>query len=183
MLTFKHIGAAAIASIFVVAMAVDSADARRGGGGGGARAGGMGGGGAAMRAGGAGRAGLANPGSRRAQVSQPIARPGIGNRPGGGGEWAGNRPGGGAGWAGNRPGWDNRPGWGWGAAAVGAGIAASSYYGDGYSGYGYGDGYYGGYTEAANTSDAVAYCAQRFRSYDVASQTYLARNGRRVSCP
>jgi hypothetical protein len=181
MLTFKHIGAAAIASIFVVAMAVDSADARRGGGGAGARAGGSGGG-SAMRAGGAGRAGLANTGGRRAQVSQPIARPGIGNRPGGGGNWAGNRPGGGGNWVGNRPGWDNRPGWGWGAAAVGAGLAASAYYGDGY-GYGYyGDGGYG-YGYADGTSDAVAYCAQRFRSYDVTTQTYLSNSGRRVSCP
>src|SRR5689334_23207061 len=115
MLKFKHIGAAAIASIFVVALAVDSADARRGGGGGGGVRAGGGGGGGAMRAGGAGRVGFANSGARRASVSQPIARPGIGNRPGGGGgNWAGNRPGGGGNWVGNRPGWDNRHGWGWG---------------------------------------------------------------------
>ena len=52
-----------------------------------------------------------------------------------------------------------------------------SYY-DGY----YGDGYYG-YANQGYASDAVAYCAQRFRSYDVTTQTYLARGGRRVSCP
>jgi hypothetical protein len=32
-------------------------------------------------------------------------------------------------------------------------------------------------------ADAVAYCAQRFRSYDVGSQTFLAHSGERVSCP
>src|SRR5262249_11029662 len=89
MLTFKHIGAAAIASIFVVALAMDSADARRGGGGGGgARAGG--GGGGAMRGGG-GRAGFANAGARRGNFS----RAGIDNRFNGqrfdGQRFAGNR--------------------------------------------------------------------------------------------
>ena len=32
-------------------------------------------------------------------------------------------------------------------------------------------------------SDAVAYCAQRFRSYDIGSRTFLAYSGERVSCP
>jgi hypothetical protein len=32
-------------------------------------------------------------------------------------------------------------------------------------------------------ADAVAYCAQLFRSYDVESRTFLAKDGRRVSCP
>ena len=117
MLTLKHIGAAVIASAFVTAIAIDTADARRGGGGGGARAGGVGGGGA-MRAGG---------GARFAHVSNPIARPGLGNRPDFG------RPGRpGVGWG--RPGWGNGwaggygPGYGvgWGAAAVGAGLAYAS---------------------------------------------------------
>jgi hypothetical protein len=30
---------------------------------------------------------------------------------------------------------------------------------------------------------AIAACAKRFRSYDIASQTYLLKNGERVSCP
>jgi hypothetical protein len=50
----------------------------------------------------------------------------------------------------------------------------------------YNDGYYGGYYNDASyvdTSDAAANCAQRFRSYDPSSQTYLARDGRRVRCP
>ena len=32
-------------------------------------------------------------------------------------------------------------------------------------------------------SDAIAYCAQRFRSYDVESQTFLSYSGERKSCP
>src|SRR5262245_65434294 len=56
MLTLKHIGVAAIASVIATAIMADTADARRGGGGGGARAGGFGGGGA-MRASGLGGGG------------------------------------------------------------------------------------------------------------------------------
>jgi BA14K-like protein len=174
MLTLKHIGAAAIASLIATAIVVDTADARRGGGGGGgARAGGGIGGGGAMRAGGLGGGGavrgasfnrggaiagnrMANAGSL-ARVSNPIAgRPDIG-RPGrpdigrpGRPDW-GNRPGwGGGGWGG-----DNWPGygWGWGAAAVGAGLAygASTNYCDpNYDPYcsNYGYGSYGSYAPA-----------------------------------
>jgi len=32
-------------------------------------------------------------------------------------------------------------------------------------------------------ADAIRYCAQTFRSYDPASQTFLTYNGQRVSCP
>ena len=197
MVTFKHVGAAVVAGVFAIAITIDTADARRGGGGG-ARAGGFGGGGgmraanfrggaSGLRAGGV-RGGIGN----RPHVSQPIA--GIGNRPGGPG-W-GNRPGG-PGW-GNRPGWGGNPGWagrpgwgygpgygwGWGAAAAGAAVGAGLAYSNCY------DGSCGGYYNAdyyasssGATSDAVAWCAQRFRSYDMASQTYLAKGGRRVPCP
>jgi BA14K-like protein len=116
MLTLKHIGAALIASAFVTAIAIDTADARRGGGG--ARAGSSSGGGV-VRAGG---------GARAAHVSNSIARPGLGNRPGIG--WG--RPGWGNNWAGGYwPGY----GVGLGAAAVGAGLAyaSSNYYCDPYS--------------------------------------------------
>jgi BA14K-like protein len=107
--TLKQVGAALIASAFVTAIAIDAADARRGGGAGGARAGSVSGGGV-VRAGG---------GARVAHISNPIARPGLGNRPG-------------VGWG--RPGWGNKwaggywPGYGagWGAAAVGAGLAYAS---------------------------------------------------------
>jgi hypothetical protein len=32
-------------------------------------------------------------------------------------------------------------------------------------------------------SEAVAYCARNFRSYDIASQTFAAYSGERVNCP
>ena len=223
MLTLKHIGVAAIASVIATAIMVDTADARRGGGGGGggARAGGFGGGGA-MRGGGLGGGGalrganfnrggaiagnrMANPGSFQ-RVSNPIAnRPDIGRpgtpdlgRPGrpdiGLPGRPGNRPGWDGGWAGGGWGGNYWPGYGWGAAAVGAGLAygASTDYCDpyyassGYCNYGYGS-YQPAYGTAAatygNSSDAIADCARRFRSYDPASQTYLSYSGQRVSCP
>ena len=198
MLTLKHIGAAVIASAFVTAIAIDTADARRGGGGGsGARAGSIGGGGAmragSIRAGGAVRAGG---GARLAHVSNPIARPGLGNRPGGPDFGRPGRPGIDVGRPG-RPGWGNNWGGGWpgygagwgAAAAVGAGLAyAGSNYCDPYSGYCNSGSYaYGSYAPAYGAtygaSDAVAECARRFRSYDPASQTYLSYSGQRVSCP
>jgi hypothetical protein len=170
MRALKHLGLVAVASVITMAVMTDFADARRGGGGG-MRAGGFGGGG--MRAGGFGggaRAGIAGGGFRGDlgnRVTNPIARPGLGNR---------------VGW-GNRPGWGYRGyGYGLGAAAVGAGIgAALSYPAYGYYG---GDDYYGGYAGYSGyPDDAVAACAQRFRSYDPASGTYLRRDGRRVPCP
>ena len=192
MFALKHIGVAAIASVIATAIMVDTADARRGGGGGGGMR--AGGGGGAMRAGGLGGGGavrgasfnrggaiagsrVGNAGSF-ARASNPIAgRPG--NRPGWDGGWAGG------GWG----------GYGWGAAAaVGAGLAygASTDYCDpyyassGYCNYGYGS-YQPAYGTAAatygNSSDAIADCARRFRSYDPASQTYLSYSGQRVSCP
>jgi hypothetical protein len=167
MRTFMNIGAVVITAAFALAIAIDTADARRGGGGG------RGFGGGGMRAGSVGSAGrFAGAGPRGPHVSHPIARPGIGNRPGGG-------------WAGNRPGWDNRPGYrpgygypgyGWGAAAaLGAGLAYSTY----------DNGYYG-YTDDgayAASSDAIAECARRYKTYDPASQTYIKRKGERASCP
>jgi len=177
MLTLKHVGAAAVAALFALAITADSADARRGGGGG-ARGGGGFHGGGGMRAGGGGFRG-ANFGGR-AHVSHPIARPG---RPGwgGGGNWAG-RPG-------YRPGYGYggyRPGYGYavGAAAIGAGLAYGAYSNCEYYG-NCGGGYYAepGYSDAGVSDDGVAYCAQRFRTYDVASQTYIGKGGRRISCP
>src|SRR5688572_9689785 len=190
--SFKLIGISAIAIACAQMIALDAADARRGGGGGmraggfggggGMRAGGFGGGG--MRAGsigGSGRVGLAG-GARGPHVSQPIARPGLGNRPGGPG-WVGgpgNRPGrGGRPGYGYGPGYGYRPGYGWGAAALGTGLAYSAY----------NSGYYGGYDEGylapadvsyAAPSDAIAECARRFKTYDPASQTYVVRKGQRA---
>src|SRR5215467_8279317 len=117
MLTLKHIGAAALATVIATAMVIDTADARRGGGGGGS---------GARVAGSGGGARVANAGSF-ARASNPVRRTDLG-RPG----RPGFRPG--WGWGG---GW-NAPGWVWGAAAVGAaavgtGLAyASSNYCDPY---------------------------------------------------
>jgi hypothetical protein len=104
-----------------------------------------------------------------------------------------------------------RWGWGGGLAAgliVGGAIAASQYpyYGGyGYAPYGYGYGYapapvygpppvaYGpgpGYVAGAApgyvagpAGGAVAYCSQRYRSYDPASGTFLGYDGVRHPCP
>jgi hypothetical protein len=90
-------------------------------------------------------------------------------------------------------------GGGWGG--VGAGLAAGAiiggllaqpnYYPYGYGAYPYGYGYgYGPvYVQPAPPvvygapDDAVAYCMQRFRSYDTASGTYLGFDGYRHPCP
>ena len=99
-------------------------------------------------------------------------------------------------------GWGGR---GWGG--VGAGLAAGAIiggavaasqpwygydygydYSPGYYNYGYAPGYSsygyapGGYVETAPGGD-VAYCQQRFRSYDPASGTYLGYDGYRHPCP
>jgi BA14K-like protein len=68
------------------------------------------------------------------------------------------------------------------------------YYGPGYrNGYGYGSaaaaGAIGLATGAivggamAQSNNSVSYCAQRFRSYDPSSGTYLGNDGRRHRCP
>ena len=78
---------------------------------------------------------------------------------------------------------------------VGGALAAGAYgYYEPY-GYGYGAGYDEGYavvspgygqvyTNAPGyDGDAIAYCQQQFRSYDVRSQSYLGFDGVRHSCP
>jgi hypothetical protein len=82
-------------------------------------------------------------------------------------------------------------GWGWGGAAiggfaagalVGSALAAPGYYAPGYyyddPGYAYAPDVYGGPDESAE-----AYCAQRYRSYDPDSGTYLGYDGNRHPCP
>lgn len=71
---------------------------------------------------------------------------------------------------------------GWG---VGAGFAAGALLGGALASRPYyGPGYYGGYAAAPGPGpDAVAYCSQRFKSYDPASGTYLGYDGRRHACP
>jgi hypothetical protein len=78
------------------------------------------------------------------------------------------------------------PGWGVGAgllggAIIGGMLAAPYYYGSGpyYAAPGYDE---PGYDEPP-PGDAVAYCIQRFRSYDPRSGTYLGNDGYRHPCP
>jgi hypothetical protein len=134
----------------------------------------------------------------------------AGAHPGGGGHPGGFRAGGGARFSG---GGGYRGGGGGGfipgavaGALVGGAIAAGGgygyyggpgYYDQGYYDQGYygGDqGYYGGdpayYNNGAMAQvpgpggdDAVAYCTQRFRSYDPQSGTYLGNDGARHPCP
>lgn len=83
-------------------------------------------------------------------------------------------------------------GYGYGGAAVGLGIAGALIGGaiigatQPYGYYGYPPGYYGpAYVAPAPYigGDAVAYCVQRFRSYDPYSGTYLGYDGLRHPCP
>jgi BA14K-like protein len=91
----------------------------------------------------------------------------------------------GGGWRGGGWGWGR--GWGWGVGAgvaagalIGGALAAPYYYG-GYYGAPYGGGYYEdpGYYEG----DAVAYCMQRFRTYNPNTGLYMGNDGRRHPCP
>jgi hypothetical protein len=111
-------------------------------------------------------------------------------------QWRGHW-GGGRGWGGGH-GWWGGPAAGLAAGAiVGGAIAASrpwygydyDYdYGPSYNSYGAALGYSdygyapGGYVTASPGGD-VAYCQQRFRSYDPASGTYLGYDGLRHPCP
>jgi hypothetical protein len=107
------------------------------------------------------------------------------------------RGGGHRGWGGH--GWGG-PAAGFAAGAIIGGAVAASQpwygydydYAPGYSSYGYDPGYssYGydpGYSSYSYVAPApggdVAYCAQRFRSYDPASGTYLGYDGLRHPCP
>ena len=83
-------------------------------------------------------------------------------------------------------------GYGYGGAALGLGIAGALIGGaiigatQPYGYYGYPPGYYGpAYAVPAPYigGDAVAYCVQRFRSYDPYSSTYLGYDGLRHPCP
>jgi hypothetical protein len=108
-----------------------------------------------------------------------------------GGTWSG----GGHNWHGGNwnGGWHHRHGGGfWPGFAAGAaigGLGSYAYYGGGpyYDDAYYDDGYYdGGATVAVvpdTGGDSSAYCAQRYRSYDPASGTYLGYDGLRHPCP
>jgi BA14K-like protein len=82
--------------------------------------------------------------------------------------------------------WGHHGGWGWGGAAIGgfaagallgSALAAPRYY---YDDPGY---YYAPDVYAGPDPSAVAYCQQRYRSYDPASGTFLGYDGIRHPCP
>jgi hypothetical protein len=112
--------------------------------------------------------------------------------PGGGGAVAGGNWGGGRHYHGGGYRHYHRRGGGfWPGFAIGAGIGSSyGYYGSPYYGnsYYYDDGYYDdepvvAVAPAPAGGDSVAYCMQRFKSYDPASGTYLGYDGKRHPCP
>jgi BA14K-like protein len=157
-----------------------------GGGGGGARIGGGGGGGMHIGGGGgrfAGGGGM--------QVGGGGARFAAGGPVGGrvaGGAWAG----GGRNWHGGgnwQGGYRHRyfPGAVAGAAIGAAALGSYAYYGGPDYAYGpdYDDTYYdaGPEVTVVQGGDDSASCAQRFRSYDPASGTYLGYDGQRHPCP
>lgn len=119
-------------------------------------------------------------------VSAPASARGGGGH-GGGGHWAGGGHWGGGHWRGG--GWGGRNYYRGGAylgglaagAVIGGALAAPyGYYGGPYAyepDYDYGPGVY------AQPDRDDAYCAQRFRSYDPASGTYLGYDGLRHPCP
>ena len=79
--------------------------------------------------------------------------------------------------------WRGR-GWGWGAPVAG-GLIAGALIGGALAAPYYAPGYYPGpaYHYGPPPGDAVAYCMQRFKSYDPASGTYLGYDGYRHPCP
>ena len=98
------------------------------------------------------------------------------------------------GWRGGGYGWHGG-GWGWGgvgaglaAGAIIGGVLAAPYYYGGGPYYAYGGGPYyapapGYYAQPYGGDDAVAYCMQRYRSYDPRSGTFLGNDGYRHPCP
>ena len=132
------------------------------------------GGGAGFRAGGGGAPSMAGaPAGYRPGAGGPVVA--GGNR----GNWSGN-------WAGGGYRHRHYHGGGgfWPGFAIGAGVgSAYGYYGSPY----YDDSYY--YDDPVVAAappagdDAVAYCMQRYKSYDPASGTYLGYDGQRHPCP
>jgi BA14K-like protein len=185
MISLKVLSAAAILALVLPLVTPEPSFAQappgaRGGGGGGRPAGGGGG----FRAGGGG-------GGFRAGGGAAIARP-----PGGGGGGGYAYRGGGGGYAYRGGGGYYRGGGGFIPGAVAGAViggAIASQYPYGYGGYYgapgpayYDDQYYDDGAVAvapAPGGDDAAYCAQRFRSYDPGSGTYLGNDGLRHPCP
>ena len=74
-------------------------------------------------------------------------------------------------------------GWGWGAPVAG-GLIAGAIIGGALATAPYGPGYYPPpVAYGPPPGDAIAYCMQRFKSYDPNSGTYLGYDGNRHPCP
>jgi BA14K-like protein len=199
---------AALALVLPMAAPVESHAAWRGGSGGGGMP--VGGGGGGMRSFGGGGMHVGGGGGPRFSGGAGFARPSVAAPNVAAGPAAGARFSGaavasgpryaGSNWSGGNwrggnwnGGWRHRRGGFWPGVAAGAlvgGAIGSSYayYGDPYydSGYGYyDDGYYDDSTVAVvpGGGDDAASCAQRYRSYDPASGTYLGYDGQRHPCP
>jgi BA14K-like protein len=84
--------------------------------------------------------------------------------------------------------WRGGWGWGWGAPVAG-GLVAGAIIGGALAAGPYGPGYYPGYyyppppAYGPPPEDGIAYCMQRFKSYDPNSGTYLGYDGARHPCP
>jgi hypothetical protein len=162
-----------------------------------------GGGAPAIRMGGGAPAAQFGGGAPRAQFSggapgRSVAADVSAGRPSGGAAWNGRS----TAWNGDNGAWrggERRRGDRWwpGAVAAGAVVGGAIAANDAYAYYG-GPGYYDApeyYDDQYADNDAVAvvpapvgddsaaYCAQRYRSYDPASGTYLGFDGLRHSCP
>lgn len=77
------------------------------------------------------------------------------------------------------------PGYGYGGYGSGYYESDPGYYGSGpaYAGPGYEGRIVAVGRDNGSNGDGVAYCEQRFRSYDPSSETYLGYDGLRHSCP
>ena len=208
MANLRIVGALAMSAAFALATPAMAQKAGGGfhGGGGGFHAGGgfhggmgggmrMGGGGGGFRAaavgGGVPHAAFNNNSFRNANASMGAAPPSFAGRSGvvasnGGRNWNGGN------WhRGYRPGIGFAAGLAAGSAlgyGYGGGYYDDSYYADnGYYGdpYANNDGYYApgdtGYVVTSSATDPAS-CAQRYRSYDPASNTYLGYDGLRHTC-
>jgi hypothetical protein len=192
-MTSLKVLSAAAAMALVLPLATPSFAQGHGGHGGGHGGGGAhfsGGGGGGARMGGGARIG----GGGGNFAAAAVARPSVAAAPAvsGGRSFAAagnNWHGGGGNWHGG--GWRHRGGGFWPGFAAGAavgGLNSYAYYGGSYyddPGY-YSDSYYDEPSVAVvpdSGGDSSAYCAQRYRSYDPASGTYLGYDGERHPCP
>jgi hypothetical protein len=211
MMSRKFLGGAAALAV-VAALNLPTASFAFHGGGGGGHGGGWGGGGGHWGGGGGGvrmGGGVPAMGARIAPSASFAAAPAARFTGGAAPAFTGAAPGAGTAWRGAPTAWNGGNGaWHGGfhhrrffpgafAAGVAAGALGSyAYYGgpDYYYDSGYGDTYYdnSGYYDDGATVAVVpvtpgggdpAYCAQRYRSYDPASGTYLGYDGLRHPCP